>query len=460
MNLSWENVYIFISSTFNDMHAERDYLVKRVFPELSQWCEDRRLRLMDIDLRWGVTEKDSQENKRVVDVCLSGIDRCRPLFLCFLGQRRGWVPSREDIAETTFENFPKLTQYLGSSVTELEIIHALIDPMLNGSVLEVQNRERAFFFQRDDAYLSDITDQDIRNIYTNEGEADPALADRKLQEFHDKIIGAGRPFHTYSARWDKDSRTPELLAPGKKESIAEGRLTGFTCEGKDLSEQIMTELKEAITALYPERTELKETGQLQKELDEQAKFLQAAQEGFIEREGDFDLINAYLASDDKSPCAICAQAGMGKTSWLARLTQKLLENASAQVIYRFVGTSEDSVSLSSLLISIARELEERFKLKNVPSTLQKIKDNLYNLLAQAAKEKPLILIVDAINQLDCGLEDLSWIPEQLPERVKLIYSFKTGVPDGDALADSLSGKFLLTLHGFEEKEDRAAIVRQ
>lgn len=35
-NLPWENVYIFISSTFNDMHAERDYLVKRVFPELSE----------------------------------------------------------------------------------------------------------------------------------------------------------------------------------------------------------------------------------------------------------------------------------------------------------------------------------------------------------------------------------------------------------------------------------------
>ena len=90
----WEDVYVFISSTFNDMHAERDYLVKRVFPELSEWCEERRLRLVDVDLRWGVTEKDSQENKRVVDVCLRNIDRCRPLFVCFLGQRRGWVPGR------------------------------------------------------------------------------------------------------------------------------------------------------------------------------------------------------------------------------------------------------------------------------------------------------------------------------------------------------------------------------
>ena len=47
----WENVYIFISSTFNDMYAERDYLVKRVFPELRLWCNKRNLKLIDVDLR-------------------------------------------------------------------------------------------------------------------------------------------------------------------------------------------------------------------------------------------------------------------------------------------------------------------------------------------------------------------------------------------------------------------------
>lgn len=50
-NTAWENVCVFISSTFNDMHAERDYLVKKVFPELSEWCASRRLNLIDVDLR-------------------------------------------------------------------------------------------------------------------------------------------------------------------------------------------------------------------------------------------------------------------------------------------------------------------------------------------------------------------------------------------------------------------------
>ena len=34
----WEKVYIFIGSTFNDMHPKRDYLIKQVFPQLREWC--------------------------------------------------------------------------------------------------------------------------------------------------------------------------------------------------------------------------------------------------------------------------------------------------------------------------------------------------------------------------------------------------------------------------------------
>jgi hypothetical protein len=51
MQNEWKDIKIFINSTFNDMHAERDYLVKNVFPELAEWCEQRKLRLIDIDLR-------------------------------------------------------------------------------------------------------------------------------------------------------------------------------------------------------------------------------------------------------------------------------------------------------------------------------------------------------------------------------------------------------------------------
>jgi hypothetical protein len=84
MPLQWQNVYVFISSTFNDMHAERDYLIKRVFPDLQEWCDLRKLHLIDIDLRWGVTEADAG-SKRNLKLCLQRINDCRPFFVCFFG---------------------------------------------------------------------------------------------------------------------------------------------------------------------------------------------------------------------------------------------------------------------------------------------------------------------------------------------------------------------------------------
>jgi len=56
----WQTVRVFISSTFRDMHAERDQMVRFVFPELRERCAKRRLHLVDVDLRWGVTEEEAK----------------------------------------------------------------------------------------------------------------------------------------------------------------------------------------------------------------------------------------------------------------------------------------------------------------------------------------------------------------------------------------------------------------
>ena len=55
------------------MWNERDYLVKKVFPQLRQWCEERKLRLVECDLRWGVP-KDADTRETLL-ACLSEIDR-------------------------------------------------------------------------------------------------------------------------------------------------------------------------------------------------------------------------------------------------------------------------------------------------------------------------------------------------------------------------------------------------
>ncbi|KAL8599183.1 hypothetical protein ACOMHN_007899 [Nucella lapillus] len=91
----WQTVRIFVSSTFIDFFSEREVLVKKVFPELREWCQERRVRLVECDLRWGVP-KDATSTQALL-TCLEEIDRCyqdnqRPFFLNMLGERsvEGW----------------------------------------------------------------------------------------------------------------------------------------------------------------------------------------------------------------------------------------------------------------------------------------------------------------------------------------------------------------------------------
>ena len=179
MPIQLETVHIFICSTFRDMHAERDYLVKQVFPELREWYEQRKLHMVDIDLRWGVIENDT-EGKNTIKVYLERINECRPFFICFLGQRRGWVPPKEAISDDTYQQYPLLNEkYAGeSSTTELEIIHALMDPLhrsLTGNLKKPADNfiptKYPFFYLRENAYLKSMTETnpDLFAIYTNEG---------------------------------------------------------------------------------------------------------------------------------------------------------------------------------------------------------------------------------------------------------------------------------------------------
>lgn len=52
-------IRVFVSSTFRDMQAERDELVKRVFPLLRRRCQERGIAWSEVDLRWGVTTEQA-----------------------------------------------------------------------------------------------------------------------------------------------------------------------------------------------------------------------------------------------------------------------------------------------------------------------------------------------------------------------------------------------------------------
>ncbi|MBQ3331557.1 MAG: DUF4062 domain-containing protein [Ruminococcus sp.] len=454
----WRDVYVFISSTFNDMHAERNYLVKRVFPELSQWCARRRLRLRDIDLRWGITEEDSQENLKAVEICLENIDRCRPFFLCFIGQRRGWVPTDEDIARHTFETFPKLRENLGHSVTEMEVIHSLIDPMRRQEPDQGGEIERAFFYLRDDSYLKDIRRRDVSDVYTNALSGDPARDDELLREFRNRTIPAtGRPCRHYSCRWDESGSTPELSAvKGASPDITQGALTDFRFDGRPLSDTVIEDLKSAISERFQLSGEIREGDEPDTEQEEQSLFLYTAGEAFIERSGDLEPFENYVRSDSTKPLILTAPAGMGKSSLLAHW----IIRADYRIYYRFVGRSRGASSAFALVDSVWRQLYDEKKVAAAPpQNVAEAMTGFKEMLFEAAKEKKLVLVIDAVDQLPSGVKDIAFLPTELPANVKLIVSVREDAPGADQyLAQAGSCAQIVRVRPLTEIADRSAMV--
>jgi telomerase protein component 1 len=146
MSANWRTVSIFISSTFRDMRVERDLLIRLAFPELRERCEKRRLHLVEIDLRWGIPEEQT-ERGTALQVCLDEIDRCRPYFVGLLGERYGWVPDRYQVPDELAYRWLR-TLSPGKSITALEIYHAVLR--------KPESLKRAFFYFRDAQYVNEI----------------------------------------------------------------------------------------------------------------------------------------------------------------------------------------------------------------------------------------------------------------------------------------------------------------
>ena len=79
-------VRVFVSSTFADMHPERDELVKRVFPQLRRMCVERGVSWSDVDLRWG-SRKSSPNVAKSCRYAWPKSSGARPYFIGLLGER-------------------------------------------------------------------------------------------------------------------------------------------------------------------------------------------------------------------------------------------------------------------------------------------------------------------------------------------------------------------------------------
>lgn len=509
MHPPWERVQLFVSSTFGDMHAERDYLVKRVFPVVRDWCERRRLLFVDVDLRWGIREEPVMGGD-VVSACLRRIDECRPLFLGLVGHRYGSVPSLETMPPTTFKEFPGLKAELARkiSLTELEIIHALVRP-LHGRDSDLRRMSGLFYLREESSLAALPFDPILRRSYTDSAEpgADERACVQALQEHLRTVLipKTGAAVRRYTATWDPDLATPELALPLKgspnprraarwrsrwadmglevgetglevsaessesacaiNRRLTTGRFREFRCGRKSLAARIIDDLKRLISQHFPRRAELIAKTGLDEELERQERFIVARSEGFVSRPGDFAPLDSYVAGSSSRPLAIGAPRGSGKTTllanWINGIDNSLTRDTGRSVHFRFAGANEGSATIDSVLTSLLAELRAIGKLReSVPEDPADLRRHLPDLLRSAARNGPIAVVIDGIDQIDGADRDMGWLPEELPTGVKLIVSYALGDGEVNVLWNKLraTGRVLHSSVSPFSLEDRRRLV--
>jgi hypothetical protein len=401
---TWRTVRVFISSTFRDMHAERDHLVKAVFPALRERLAPFRVHLLDIDLRWGVT-REQAENDRVLDVCLRLIDECRPFFIGLLGERYGAVVER--ISAESASRYGLLRAYQRKSITEFEILYGVLH---NDAM-----RGHAFFYFRDPAALEQVPAEVRTTVYI---ETDQELV-RKLADLKGRIRQSGYPvMDGYSARWDPQAWNRPSRSPG--------RLVDLGAFGErlqaDLWEAIVAELGLMDDVSAPVTGGPAFPGE---EDDEHRRFAEARLRVYVGREVLQEELLAHVDGNTTKPLLLTGRSGSGKSAVLAHLAAALRRRPELVVISHFVGATPRSSAIRGMLWRLALELQANLGIaEEVPQETNDLVRFFRELLVKVPAERRVIVVIDAIDQLDPTerARELTWLPRTLPSHVKLLLS--------------------------------------
>ncbi|KAL0966294.1 hypothetical protein UPYG_G00293480 [Umbra pygmaea] len=394
--LRWRSVRVFVSSTFRDMQAERDVLVRIVFPELRRRAAQHCLYLQEVELRWGVTE---EETGRIVELCLSEVCRSQ-LLLCLLGERYGLVPPHPVL--------PDLPQYSwldsapsGLSITEMEIRQF--------QALHPDTAQNHMFCYFRTPHLS----RSVPVAWRADFAAESKEAESKMSELKRRILNSGaKVTEDYPCEWG---------------GVVDGKpyVKGLEKFGKS----VLQDLWGVLLKQYVEETDdtdsrsdltAQEAHQdaLQRQFFGRAKLLSAAAGKVKEAQ-----VKGGLVLLEGGP-------GEGKTLFMAALANSLSTSFKSQtvprgdVIFYSTAASQSACIVENLIRCLVQWLRRGKEDSPLPSSYKDLLAEFHSQLSGIRKDQPLALLVDGVEHVQDGRRQLvsDWIPQHLPQGVSLVLS--------------------------------------
>lgn len=349
-SINSRSIRLFISSTFRDMEEERDILVSKVFPMLRKMADERQVSLTEIDLRWGITEKESQESK-VVQICLEEIDRSHPFFIGVLGGRYGWRPIEEGVDWKTIIS-PKYEDaisdiYEGKSMTELEILHG---------VFRSKEHIHASFY--------------LRKMPSDKIEA-------KQQELREKVIQQKAfPVH-------------------------------FFQNTEELSTSVIEDFERMLDELYP----IESCNTWQAHVNQQNYYLERLTRYYIPNRKAEEEIAEFTRQEAEKGLIITGQSGIGKSTLMARVALDIYKSNTADVLSFFSSNHTNGSSFNDMADWFCQGFSTLFNF-NYDREASHIRE-FQRAAATIRPKRKLFLFIDGINQImptEAADTNLVWWP--------------------------------------------------
>lgn len=367
-HLDNRQIRIFISSTFQDMQEERDFLITKIFPKLQVEAAKRDVSVVPLDLRWGITEEEAESGK-VIQICLQEIQNSRPFFIGLIGNRYGWCPGKEellknDVLRERWGDWLEKDLDNGLSVTEIEMQYG---------VLRYEKHINAYFYIKED----------------NEDATQNTAKIKRLK----------KAIRTNSRYPVADYVTPD-----------------------ELGKMVERDFLALLDKLYP----ITEGSAREKENYAQSAFMHSKTEIYVPEESNFKELDEFVLNREERELLVTGESGMGKSSLLANWIVRSEGKNNWHIFSNFIGNGCKESSPTLILQKLIDDICDFYHIQP-SSPAENLTQQLDSLFQKTFGEKPFIVVLDGLNQIpELGnAKSLNWLPAAT-NNVKYIFTSTLG----------------------------------
>jgi len=479
---------LFISSTFSDFLAEREALQRRVFPELEKFCAERGGRFQAIDLRWGITEEAQQEHD-TLRICLEEVRRCqklspRPNFAVLLGDRYGWEPVPARIPLSHWERLRAAVSNQDWQLIEnsYQLDENAIPPVYclrkrtknltaafahEARLLKLlRSAARGFRGSARLPYFASATHQEIalgalakhdarsqalnpeQHVHVYMRHLDGLPLDATAKDFIDwdadtdqEVSGARNRLRSLEAQLRRQlgDRVHDLRVSwsrhGRNGAVSKAYLNRFCDAFLDHQKQLI----DAELAVMEQADERQQRDSAHKEFGAERARVFAGRKiplariaRYTARGLTYDGNLSRKSGSRITPLIILGSGGSGKSALLARAAQQDVQQSKrsgAIVLQRYIGGVPGTESLMTTLTDLTADIATLYGQPQppTPENVKALAEGFRAALGYALAKRPLILYLDALDQLD-NVDGvlLDWLPKELPMHVRVVVSTRAG----------------------------------